>query len=350
MSGASHDSATGGEPAVDALIARAAAADACAPRRAGAIAADLATPDAWRLDDETRALIAADLERLTAAIVADLRRAGDRKGADAPGAADTGTPIVTRLIAAGLLDDHRFVEELAARAWTAVIAARLPAGDTDSDQPSLLPRLANAPDRLIAGAASAMMAAQGRRRTGGLDSGRDDLPAELQHHLVWWVAAALDTNGSPDAGLIEGARRVLAAHDEGARLEAVAERLAGALDSREEALAGLISEALDDRNLVLIAALLARGLAIDVAAARAILIDPAGDRLWLALRALDLPRDLVARLGMALAAADRRRDEQGFVDLLDSVMAMAPGDAAAALAAIRLPRAWREARAALARR
>jgi len=76
MPGASHEPATGTVPAVDALIARAAVADACAPRFAASIAADLATPAPWRLDDETRALILADLDRLVGAIAADLRLAG----------------------------------------------------------------------------------------------------------------------------------------------------------------------------------------------------------------------------------------------------------------------------------
>lgn len=348
MPGASHEPATGTVPAVDALIARAAVADACAPRFAASIAADLATPAPWRLDDETRALILADLDRLVGAIAADLRLAGGRNAVEAP-AMETGRPLTERLMSGGLFDNPDFAREMAARAWINVIGAHLPAGDADPDRPSLLPRLANAHDRLIASAASALMAAQGRRRTGGLDAGRDDLPAELQHYLVWWVAAALGTARAQDAGIVEGARRALAAHDEGGRLEAVAERLVAALDPDEEALPGLIGDALDDRNLALLAALIAQGLALDVAAARTILIDPAGDRLWLVMRALDLPRDLVVRLGMALATADRRRDEHGFLDLLDPMMALAPAEAAVALAPIRLPQTYRVARAALAR-
>jgi len=337
------DPATGSAPIVDTLIARAATADRRVAKFGGMVAAELALPVERRLDDETRSLILADLDRLVAAVVADLRQAGARV-TTAPDYGNDDKSLAERLIAAGMIEESGFADELAMRAWSIVIAARLPVSPGEADQPSLLPRLANSPDRLIAGAASAMMAAQARRRSGGIDAGRDDLPAELQHCLIWWVAAAMAASGADETAVVEGARRALAAHDEGARLEATAERLVAAIEPDQDALTDLLGEALDDRNPPLIAAVIARGLAIDPSAARAMLADSADDRLWLALRALDLPRDLVARFGLALCTADRRRKEQDFADLLDPLMALSPQAASAALAGLRLPKAYRLAR------
>ena len=211
-------------------------------------------------------------------------------------------PNVDRLIAAGLLQDAALVEELVARAWCDIIAARLPiAAREDAERPSLLPRLANGPDRVIASAASAAMAADVRRQGRDSDAGRNDLPAELHHRLVWWVAASLRPSSAPattDAALTDAARRALAAHDEGARLEAATGRLAAALDPDLSELPALVEEAFEDRRLVLVIALLAQGLSIDADLARQIVLDPEGDRLWLALRALDFPRAGIARIAL----------------------------------------------------
>jgi hypothetical protein len=164
------------------------------------------------------------------------------------------------------------------------------------------------------------------------------------------VAAALRPSaqsGAVDLALIDGARRALGVHDEGARLEATADRLVLALDPEPATLPELIDAALDDRRIVLIAALIAHAAGLDSGLARTLLLDPAGDRLWLVLRALDLPRATVVRLVMALGEADRRRDPACFIASLEGLMALSPSTAAEAVAALKLPAVYRDARDAL---
>jgi len=343
-----RDDPAGGAPdGADALLRRAAKADARAARRLVAAATELATPDDARLDDELRAAIAAMLARLVEAIEADLRHYAGRAAVLASSAA----PSADRLVRAGLFDDSALVAELVARALGDLIAARLPASPSDdAERPSLLPRLASAPDRVVANAANALMAAEARRRGPGPDTGRDDLAAELHHRLVWWVAAGLRperASAAVDAALTDAARRVLAAHDEGARIEAAAQRLAAALDPAEDAIGAMIEEALADRRVALAVALLAHGLAIEPALSREILLDPDADRLLLALRALDVPHETIAAIGLALCEADRRRDPEVLVASLDAVMAMPVEIARDAVARLRLPADYRAALRAL---
>lgn len=347
----SDPSSGAGNPA-GAMIARAAAASARARVGVRAAAADLATPDAVRLDDEAREAVRAELDRLVGAIEADLRTYAGRNGRAAAALAPS-EGLVARMIAAGLLEDEGLTGELVDRAWSGIIAARLPlAAALDDDRPSLLPRLANGPDRVVASAASAMLAAEARRRGGSADAGRDDLPAELHHRLVWWTAAALRPaapSGAADFALADGARRALAAHDEGARIEAAAERLVLALDPDEAALPGFVDAALDDRRLVLLAAVLAHAAGLDPAAMRSILVDPASERLGLVLRAVGLPREMVVRIGLALAEADRRREPGRFIETIEPLLAISQAAAADAVAAFKLPAVYRDARAALER-
>jgi hypothetical protein len=72
-----------------------------------------------------------------------------------------------------------------------------------------------------------------------------------------------------------------------------------------------------------------------------------GAQLWVALRALALPREAIARVGVALCEADPRRDVEAFAEQLDAIMAIATDDARAALAGLRLPGDFRAAIAAL---
>lgn len=342
-----NDALSGANDAAGALIARA-SRGGLTNTRLRAAAADLATSDADRLDDEAREAIRADLDRLIGAIEIDLRHYAARAGNGRIAA--TLAPregLVQRMIAAGLLDDDDLVGELTDRAWSGIIAARLPlAVELDTSRPSLLPRLANGPDRVIASAASAMLTAEARRRGMSPDTGRDDLPAELHYRLVWWTAAALrpvQCASAIDLALTDGARRALGAHDEGTRLEAAADRLVLAIDPSGEALRELVDSALDDRRLELVASLLGHAAGLDSGAARTILLDPSEERLWLMLRACGLPRATVARIALALAEADRRRDPGSFVEAADAVMAMPMPAAAAAIALAKLPAVYRTA-------
>ena len=354
------DMRKGAQDGAQALLARTAAADAVAHRALSASIADFALSDDDRLDERTRAALTRLLRALIATIEGEvgghavrlLRAQGAAALADALEARDG---VADTLHASGLLRDPALMGELIARVRQDLLAGGMAAQAQDEpERASLLNRLAQHPDRLLAQGAAAVLVSESRRRNVP-DSGplaQSDLPAELHHRLVWQVAAALRAGvagGAPalDRALAEAAQRSLAAHDESDRLEAAAMRLATAIDARPDELPELMAEALGDRRVALFAALLAHALRIDFEGARAMTFDAASGRLWVALRALDFDRAAVARLGVALSEADPRRDVEAFADQLDSIMAVDAGDAREAIASLSLPADYRAALLAL---
>ncbi|HEY0622719.1 DUF2336 domain-containing protein [Sphingomonas sp.] len=350
----------GAHDGAQALLARSAAADGAAHRALGAAIADFAIPDDDRLDERTRAALARLLRALIATVEAEvgghaarlLRTQGEAALADALEAQD-GTSDT--LHASELLRDPALMGELIARVRQDLLAGGMAAQAQDEpERASLLNRLAQHPDRLLAQSAAAVLVSESRRRSVP-DSGplpQSDLPAELHHRLVWHVAAALRAGVAGvapvlDEALAEAAQRSLAAHDEGDRLEAAAMRLAAAIDARPDELPGLMAEALGDRRVALFAALLAHALRIDFDGARAMTFDAASGRLWVALRALDFNRGAIATIGVALSEADPRRSVEAFADQLDSIMAVGAEEARGAIAPLRLPAEYRAALLAL---
>ncbi|MFC3581231.1 DUF2336 domain-containing protein [Sphingomonas hylomeconis] len=344
------------------LIARAAAADLRGRARLATAIDDFFLASDGRLDDRIRASIQQTLAALVATIEAGIATHAARLllARDAvPLATALQQPapsVLDRLSDAGLLRDSDLMAELIARARHDLTAAALPAeAPSQADAPSLLARLASHSDGVVASAANALFAAEGRRH-GLLDGvAQSDLPAELHHRLVWWVAAALreripvrDDLAALDRALAEAAVRSLTAHDEGERLEAAAMRLAAAYDAGAGELPDLLLEALGDRRLALFTALLAQATGLGYEQVRALTTDPDGALLWLMLRALELDRTAIARIGLALCEADPRRDLEAFAASLDSIMAVPIDDAWAALAPLKLHPDYRAALAALA--
>lgn len=328
-------------------------------RLAGTIADFFLDADS-RLDERTRLTLAHVLGGIVGAIEADIRRhaarliAGDG-ATDSAEAILTGTGVMERLTRAGLLRDEDLMDELIARVRHDLIADALPVAIAGPNEASLLVRLAGVPDSVVASAANALLASESRRRAAnenGTVAG-SELPAELHHRLVWWIAAAIRAGSEPsadtDRAITEAALRSLAAHDEGDRPEAVAIRLAGAIDARTRELPALLVEAIGDRRLALFVAVLAQAIGVAFDQARAIVLEPDGDRLWLALRAADLDRPTIARIGLALADADPRRDIESFADSLDAIAAVDIQDARAALAPLALHKDFRAAMRALTR-
>ena len=333
-------------------------------RLTGAIE-DFFLADDSRLDERTRI----DLGHVIAAVVqgieTDIRRHGGRvlsaRGADAQaerllrGHED----VVRRLSRAGLLRNRQLMDELIAQVRCDLVAAALPPVATLREQASLLVRLAEVDDGVVAAAARALLAAETRRRSaaeqGGVPAGI--LPAELHHQLVWWVAASIresqvavtGEDAAVDRAIVEAAQRSLAAHDEGQRPEAIAMRLASAIDARADELGDLLVDALGDRRLLLFIAVLGRAVDLDFTGARAIVLEPEGDRLWLALRAAAVDRPTLARIALALADADPRRDIESFADDLDAIAAIPRDAAQSALAPLTLHHDLRLAIDALAR-
>lgn len=314
------------------------------PRLAAEIA-DLFLPERARLDDRLRQSIMRMLSDLAGTIEADIRRHAARmligRGYHAAAEALTtkGGSAAARLFAAGVLRDPDLMEEVIARARAALIADALPTGADAEERPGLLIRLGDLPDRAVAGAAQALLAADSRRAGTG-----SDLPADLHHRLVWWTAAAIredDHEPVVDRTLADAAQRCLLAHDEGERPEALAARLAAAIDPLPAEVPLLLAEALGERRLTLFVALLAQALGLEGEVARMLVLDPEGERLWPALRAIGMDREGIVQVALALADADPRRDVDAMADRLDIVAAASPEAARAAIAPLALPRDFR---------
>jgi hypothetical protein len=341
------------DPAPLTAAARAAQARVRADARLRGAIDDLMLHDDARLDERTRFAVLQLLQTTIASIETELRRQAARLLA-ARGATATAETLlgragaVERLMLAGLLRDEGLMETLIARIRHDLIAAALPAtlrpDGAGPDEGSLLVRLAALPDRVVAGAARALLVADGRDGV--------TLAAEVQHRLVWWVAAAIrPSRPDPDAdrAIAEAALRSLGSHDEGDGAEAIAMRLAAAIDARPDELAPLLLEAIGDRRLSLFVAVLAKAIGLDFEQAQALVLEPEGERLWLALRAAQLDRPTIARIALALSDADPRRDIEAFADELDRIAAIDPAEARLALAPETLERDFRVAIRALAR-
>lgn len=350
---------------IDARLAAARRAPARADSRLTESIDDFFLADDARLDERTRIMVGRLLGGIVRGIEIDIRRhaarvLAGRQSTDRAEALLRGhDDVVERLSRAGLLRDRELMDELIARVRGDIVAGALPIDAVEPDAPSVLVRLADNGDGVVAAAARALLSAETRRRTASDDATLpSDLPAELHHRLIWWIAATIregsvTTNGEDgptDRAIVEAAQRSLAAHDEGDRAEAIATRLARAIDPRAAELAPLLLEALRDRRLILFIACMARALDLQYDSARAIVLEPEGDRLWLALRALDLDRSTVARIGLSLAEADPRRDLDRFADEIDAIAAIPVEVARSALAPLTLHHDLRLAIDALTRR
>lgn len=362
MSDRLHDTRHASAMDADQLLARAAAAEVRAARSLTLAIDDFFLPEAVRLGERLRSELALLVEGLTGRIEAELRDHARRilvgRGeTNLAAALDQPVGAVhVRLCESGLLRDAELMAELIARVRQEALGAALPMqAPDDPEQPSLLNRFAQHSDRMLANGAVALLMAESRRRGA---SGAGDLPAELQHRLTWWVAATIrQTMQVPvsdgivlDRVLSEAALRSLATQDEGDRLESAAMRFAVALDAPPEELGALLIEALGDGRVALFTAILAHALGVSFTIGRDLVLDPAGERLWVALRALDVPRGAVAQIGYALCEADARRDLEQFADMLDDIMALDPAEARGAMAALKLHPDYRAAILALTSR
>ncbi|RYD95562.1 MAG: DUF2336 domain-containing protein, partial [Sphingomonadales bacterium] len=331
------------------LLARAAAAEVRAYRGLTVAIEDFFLPEDARLDERTRSGLSGLLRGLVETVEGEVREHAvrllhGRGESRLVVALNDPTSIFARLGQSGLLRDPDLMVELIARVRQELLGAALPMhAPDDPERPSLINRFVQHPDRVVASGAMAVLIAESRRRTSP-DAGqftRTDLPAELHHRLVWWVAAALrervgEGGDALDHALSEAAQRSLAAYDEGDRLEATAMRFAAAIDAQPQELSGLLVESLADRRIVLFIALLGHALGAPYTLARDIVLDPGAERLWLALRALDLRREAIAQIGYALCEADPRRDLEDFADTLDTITQVSAQAAREALAPLKL--------------
>ncbi len=317
-----------------------------------------------RIDDRTAAALDRAMRATVAAAEAGVRDHAARLLATRgePALAQAlrgGEGVYDRVSRAGLFRDPALFGELFARERLAAIAQALPVVAADGpERPTLIARLAQAGDRLVAAAAVALLAAQARRGAVGQgEVAAVDLIRPLHQRVAWWVAAALrevagagDDVAALDGALSESVRRSLDPQAELVPIEVAAMRLAQAIDAQPQELPALLVESIGDGRLVLFAALLARAGGLGFDRVRDLLIDRDGARLWVLLRALDLDRATIARIGFALAEAEPARDVEDFADRIDAIMAVTPAVARAALAPVALDPDYHAAMLALGAR
>ncbi|QXT36515.1 hypothetical protein KV697_04070 [Sphingomonas sanguinis] len=311
-----------------------------AERRRGAVL-DLRLDAESRLTDQVRFEVTTRLHLLVETIARDLLQQAERA---MPQDARSIRPdqVVRRLYRADALAEPELVDELVAQVRLHLIARALPIESMAGDAPSLLVRLTEAPDRIVAAAARAVLVAEGQAREAEETVG---LPTRLYDRLTWTVAAALREGDDPawDRALCQAVERMLAVRDDADRPGAATMRLAAAIDARPGELPDLLLESLSDRQLGLFVALLTHALGLEHDMVREIVLEPEGDRLWLALRALEQERPTIARIGLSLCEADGRRDVDDFAEALDAIMAIPATEARRAIASLTLPTPFRAA-------
>lgn len=282
---------------------------AAARERFAVAAADLLLPESARLTEWQRVTAAALLTRLVRGIEDQLRlRLAERfEGHEALHAAlsSARVPIALPILErANVLRDADLGNVLVRR----VEEHRYWKANAPADGGDLLFELVRDADGEVAAEAMELVIARSRRfdRFQEPDLGEVDLPAELQHKLVWLVAAALRQYivqqhgiGPVDGAIEEEAGALIAAHDEGAILEARAMRLARRLQALDRLDDALLARALSEGMLPLFIASLAARAGMAHAAAWEVTADPRGRGPAILLRAAGVGRDAAASILLA---------------------------------------------------
>ena len=294
---------------------------AAARARASAAAADLAIPGELRLTDRQRTTVANLLVRLLRSIEDELRSRLAAQFAEGPLHAALSSArveiAVPLLLASTILSEPPLLDALLRRAEEQRLHR---AGGAEN---ALLIELAGDPDPAIASEAMALLIAQSSR----FDSfgepllNRSDLPAELEHHLVWSTAAALRgymihrhglEAAAADVALNEAAISLLAVHDEGGTFEARCLRLARALRDGARLDDALLVRALEEGSVALFVAFLSVRTGLGAEPVWEVLSARSGRGAVLLLRAASVGREAAGAALMTLI-----RDEAVFETLLD---------------------------------
>ncbi|SMF75796.1 DUF2336 domain-containing protein [Allosphingosinicella indica] len=324
-----------------------------AARRHAAAGRQLAIPEALRLSEQERRIVAGLADALGRAVEDELRTAlavrAAAAGREALAAALSSAHVA---IAGPLVDRSGFWRDgdLLAVLLRRVEEHRLNRAAASADDP--LPALIRDGDEEIATEAMAVLIARSRR----LDRieeplvTRTELPADIQHRLVWTVAAGLrlymtGQQALPadlaDAWLAEEAANFLAHYDEGDTLDARCARLAVLLDAAGRLDDDFLIHALGGGSFALFLAAIALRARLAASDAWTILSDTDGRGAPLLLRAAGVGRHASAALLLALA-----REESALAPQLDLFDLVDPDTARAALRLWRTDPAYR---AALAR-
>lgn len=321
-----------------------------AARRRAVAVDDLLLPETLRLSERDRLVARALFDRLVCAIEDELRATiADQFTAHEVLHAALASAHVA--IAGPILDGSAALEEAAlvslllrrAEEHRIYLAA---AGRNDRLQLLIADR-----DPDIAAEAVAVLVARSRR----LDRfeepvlARTELTAELQHRLVWTVAAALRNYlvdrhrvepAAADAALGKAANDLLSGYDEGDGLEARCGRLARRLAAVGRLDGALIAEFLGDGTLPLFLAGLSAETGIAYGATWDILDDPARRGPVLLMRAAGLDRQ---QAGGCLLLLSRRPEDELLIEQIELFDTLSAAEAIDGLSLWALDPAYREA-------
>lgn len=283
---------------------------AAARERFAVAATDLLLPDQARLTEWQRLTATGLLGRLVRSIEDDLRLrlAARFEGHEALHAAlsSAHVPIALPILErAQALRDAELTTVLVRR----VEEHRFWKGRADPQREEYLFSLVRDADENVAAEAMELVIARSRRfdRFQEPTMGRVELPAELQHKLIWVVAAALRQYivqqhqvGAVDAAVEAAAGSIIAAYDEGVTLEALAMRLSRRLHRDGRLDGAALARIIEDGMLPFFIAGLSVLCNLDQAATWEVLSDPRGRGPALLLRAAAVGRDESAAILLAL--------------------------------------------------
>jgi uncharacterized protein (DUF2336 family) len=311
---------------------------AAARERFSVAAIDLLLPEQGRLTEWQRLTASTLLGQLVRAIEDALRGALADRFADheALHAALTSAHVAIAqplLERANVLRDEDLGNVLVRR----VEEHRFYKANADPAKEDLVVELIRDGDGGIASEAMALLIARSRRfdRFQEPVMAETELPAELQHRLVWMVAAALRqymvqrhgiAPGAADTAIAAVAGAMIAGYDEGDSLEARALRLARHLHQAGRLADALHQRTLEEGGLPLFVAGLALRCGLDYQAAWEVLSDPRGRGPALLLRVAGVERPIAAAILLVLnergrlfsgAAADAAAEQLDLFDETD---------------------------------
>lgn len=230
--------------------------------RLSAIAADFFLDDTYRLNDEERSLMGAMLRGLVEEVADELL--SRLPGLLAAQGEATRDSVYGDLRRSGLIHRQSIVD-LLVRRTDEFRFGRQAAGRGEE----LLAKWVGGNDGGVAEAAMALTVARGRRkdRFGRLGIEFDDLAAEDAVVLVNAVAACIGNRlgADHDASLTDAARKILARHDEGRRLDAAVIAMARALDGAGMAADAMVDQIAQSGDSALVSTILSRRASIDPA-------------------------------------------------------------------------------------
>jgi uncharacterized protein (DUF2336 family) len=320
-----------------------------ASRRRAVTTADLFLPEALRLSDQQRTTVRSLLDKLVRTIEDELRASLAETFASEAGLhaalasahVQIALPLLSRSEA---LHDPELVTILLRRAEEHRIYRTASAAD------DALQTLIADPDPQVAAAAMAVLVGRSRRLDGFQEPvmARTELAADVQHRLVWTVAAALrrymadqhDIDpAAADAALAAAAGNLIATYDEGDTLEARSIRLAQRLGIADRLDGAAFLSFITGGTLPLFLAGLSVRTGLSYSAVGDVLSDPAGRGIVYLLCAAGIARQESAAILIALGTAD----EAGLASAIDLFDVTSQAGAERALSLWSLDPAYRAA-------